>query len=210
MAIAVSLKLDTFIDAFTLAFDKKIILNNLSMIVFLLIAFTAFMTSITNSVISLEGKNINILKSLPVKTKTILISKVLSSLLLTTPVLLIGDIILFVRLEISIVECILLVVLSILLPLASHFIGIIVNLIYPKLDAENSAEVVKQSTSSFLSVMIGMLLLIGTFACTLGMIGKMDSVILLLIISGIFILVDFILYLILVKYGVKKYNKLSV
>ena len=210
MAIAVSLKLDNFIDAFTLAFDKKVVLNNLSMLVFLLIAFTAFMTSITNSVISLEGKNINILKSLPVKTKTILISKVLSSLLLTTPVLLIGDLILFVRLEISIVECILLVVLSILLPLASHFIGIIVNLIYPKLDAENSAEVVKQSTSSFLSVMIGMMLLIGTFAVTMGMIGKIDSVILLLIVSGIFIIVDFILYLILINYGVKKFNKLSV
>ena len=180
------------------------------MIVFLLIAFTAFMTSITNSVISLEGKNINILKSLPVKTKTILMSKVLSSLVLTTPVLILGDIILFVRLEISIVECILLIVLSILLPLASHFIGIIINLIYPKLDAENSAEVVKQSTSSFLSVMIGMILLIGTFACTLGMIGKIDSVILLLIITLIFIIVDFILYLILVKYGVKKFNKLSI
>ena len=210
MAIALCLKADDFLVALRFIFDKKVILNNLSMIIFMLIAFTAFMTSITNSVISLEGKNINILKSLPVKTKTILMSKIYSSLLLTTPVILLGDIILFVKFNINIVEALILIVLSILLPLASHFIGIIVNLIYPKLDAENSAEVVKQSTSSFLSVMIGMLLLIGTFAITMGMIGKIDPKLLLLIVTGVFIVIDTILYIILVSYGVKKFNKLSV
>ena len=43
-----------------------------------LIIFTSCLTSITSSSISLEGSRINILKSLPVSTKTILKSKILN------------------------------------------------------------------------------------------------------------------------------------
>ena len=159
VAIGISIKFNDFVpiltdkDKFNIA--KDIIYNNLSLLVFLLIAMAGFMTSITNSVISLEGKNINIVKSLPIKTKTILMSKIYSSLIITTPPILIGDIILFTKFKMNIIEIFLLLVLSILIPLISHFVGLIVNLKYPKLDWENTAEVVKQSTSSFVSVMIG-------------------------------------------------------
>ena len=213
--IGIVLKFDSFIavinnEQFGMNISKDLIMNNLSILILIIISFTSFMTSITNSVISLEGRNINILKSLPVKTKTILMSKIYSCMVITTPILLIGDIILFIKLKISIIEAILLLLLSIIIPLVSHFIGIIVNLKYPKLDAENATEVVKQSRSSFISVMIGMILFISSFMIISNIIDTVSSIIILLSTTLIFLIIDILLYIYLIKVGVKEYNKLSV
>ena len=212
--IMITFKFDNVINVLAdpngMGIPKDIIHNNISIFVFALISVTAYMTSITNSVISLEGKNINILKSLPINPKTILMSKIYSSLVLTTPVLLIGDIILFIKLKISIIESLLLIILSILIPLVSHFIGIIVNLQYPKLDAENSTEVIKQSSSSLISVTTGMILLMITIVIITKIIGNINSTIFLFLAVLIYILIDIILYLYLINNGVKKFNNLSI
>ena len=213
-SIIVYIKFDSIITMITsnkeLNLSIDLIMNNKSILIFMLLAISSYMTSITNSLISLEGRNINILKSLPVKPKTILMSKIYSCLLITTPVMLIGDIILFVKLKISVFEMVLIILLSILVPLVSHFIGLIVNLKYPKLDAENSAEIVKQSASSFISVMIGMLLLIITIVIIIKVVGSISSISILLISVIIYILINTMLYLYLINKSVKEFNNLSV
>ena len=193
-----------------LGMSEELIMSNLSLVIYALITMASFMTSITNSVVSLEGKNINILKSLPIKTKTILMSKIYSALVLTTPVLFVGDIILFIKLKISIIEALLLLVLSILIPLVSHFVGLIVNLKYPKLDFENSSEVVKQSASSFISVMVGMVLMIIVVSIIMNLVGKVSSLIVLLISLAIYLVIDTLLYLYLTKKSVKEFDSLSI
>ena len=190
--------------------SKELITNNAPILILILITATAFMTSITNSVISLEGRNINVLKALPIKTKTILMAKIYSSLLITTPVLLIGSLLMIIKLKINIIESILLLTLSILMPLVSHFIGIIVNIKYPKLDAQNSTEVVKQSTSSFVSVMIGMILLVLNIMIIIKLAGKINSFLILTFSVIIYILANTILYLFLINKSSKEFNKLSV
>ena len=190
--------------------SKNLVMHNISLLIFFLISATSYMTSITNSVISLEGKNINILKSLPLKANTILMSKIYSCLIITTPVLLVGDLILFIKFKIKIVEALLLIVLSLLIPLVSHFIGLIVNLKFPKLDAQNSTEVVKQSMSSFISVMIGMILLILSFVTIKHIIGHFNSTLVLLLAVLIYIGIDCVLYLYLINRGVKDFNQLSI
>ena len=213
-ALTATIKFDALLPILTdkngINLSKNLILDNLSILVFLLMMFTSFMTSITNSVISLEGRNINILKSLPVKVKTILMSKIYSSLILTTPVLLLGNIILIIKFKIGVLDSILLIILSILTPLISHFIGIIVNLKYPKLDAENSAEVVKQSTSSFMSVTIGMILLIVTAMIVFKILGAISATLILLIFTAVYLIIDIILYLYLLNKGIKDFNNLSI
>ena len=214
VAIGISIKFNDFVpiltdkDKFNIA--KDIIYNNLSLLVFLLIAMAGFMTSITNSVISLEGKNINIVKSLPIKTKTILMSKIYSSLIITTPPILIGDIILFTRFKMNIIEICLLLVLSILIPLISHFVGLIVNLKYPKLDWENTAEVVKQSTSSFVSVMIGIVLMVANAMIIAKIVGKVSSTLILLLAVFLYLIIDIILYVYLINKSTKEFDQLSV
>ena len=209
-AIGLCIKYDSAINIFKDFLAEDIINNYISIIILILVLFASFMTSITNSVISLEGKNINILKSLPIKQKTILMSKVLAALTITTPPIIVGEIILFIRFKTSIIEILLLIALGIIIPLVSHLIGLIMNLKYPKLDFENSAEAVKQSTSSFLSVMTGMLLLIGTVILIVKLIKKIAAYKVLIILFIVYTLVDIILYLYLTKVSIKDFDKLSI
>ncbi len=211
--IIILIKFDSLINILTttetgLGLTKESILNNISIYILILISITSYTTSITNSVISLEGKNINILKSLPIKVKTILMSKVLSALTITTPVLIIGNILLFIKFKINIFNSLLLLILSILIPLVSHFIGIIVNLKYPKFDFENSAEVVKQSASSFTALMINMILLIISLIIITNIIDIINTTIILLLSTIIYIIIDTLLYLYLINIGVKEFNNL--
>ena len=207
--IYMSIKYDSIIPGFVGALPEQVINSPVLMMLFLIV-FGSFMTSITNSLISLEGRNINILKSLPIKTKTILMSKIYACLIITTPMLLLGNIILFIRFKTSIISILLLVILSILMPLVSHFIGLIINLKFPNLDADNPTEVVKQSTSSFIAVLLGMLLLIGNFMLIIKVSKIIDVTLILTIFVISYLLIDIILYLYLSIVGVKEFNNLSV
>lgn len=214
MSFVMTIRFDSVIpiltDPKTINLSIDFINNYLALFIFLLIAFTSFMTSITNSVISLEGRNINILKSLPISTKKILLAKIYSSMVLTTPVLLLGTIILLLRFKISIIDSILLLGLSLLAPLISHFVGLIINLKFPKLDAENAAEVVKQSTSSFLAVMIGMVLVVLSVAFTMKLAGKISSTLILLLVFIFYLILDILLYFYLINHSVKDFDNLSI
>ena len=212
--VVIAIKFNSFLPMLTgeegLNLSKDFIMNHISIFILFLIIITSFMTSITNSVISLEGRNINILKSLPINVKTILLSKIYSSLVLTTPVLFIGNIILFIRFKVSIIESILLLIISILLPLISHFIGIIVNLKYPKLDFESATEVVKQSTSSLVAVMIGMLLIVINIAIIISIMSFINSILLLIMVIVLYSFINLLLYIYLINNGVKNFKDLSI
>jgi ABC-2 type transport system permease protein len=123
-----------------------------------LIIVTSLMSSITSSMISLEGKSFNIIKVLPVKPFTIIFAKVLTAVSVIIPVLLVGDLIIFLFYKVSLLNMLMIIVASIVLPFVAELIGIIVNLKYPKMDANNDTEVVKQSTSSAVAVFAGMFL----------------------------------------------------
>ena len=114
------------------------------------------MSSITSSVISLEGRSFNILKSIPVKPVTILMGKVLTAVLIMLPFILAGDIVMFIRFDFSVLQIVLILLASVILPLVAEMIGIAVNLKYPKMNATSDAEVVKQSTSSLVATFVGM------------------------------------------------------
>lgn len=215
LAVILTFKFDSIIPLLeksdmNITITKDTIINNLSIVILVLLIFTSFLTSITSSVISLEGKNINIVKSLPVKVKTILMSKIYACLSITTPVLLIGDLIMFIRFRTNILEALFLVILSILMPLSTHFIGILINLKYPKLDYESSAEVVKQSTSSFLSVMLGLILLMFLISFVVALATKLNALIILLGLTVLFIIINLILYSVLITKGVKRFKNLSI
>ena len=211
--ILVSIKFDSAITVFTskelgLSLTKELLINNIPVFIFVLIGMASFMTSITSSVISLEGRCISILKSLPVKTKTILLSKILAPLVVTTPVIMLGTIALVIRFKLGIFEGLLLLVSSIVMPLLSHLIGIIVNLKYPNLDWESETEVVKQSASSFIAVTGGMVMLILLILIVVNLISSVRPLVLLSFATIIYILIDTILYIYLMNRGAKKFSDL--
>ena len=176
-----------------------------------LLAFSAFMTSITSSMISLEGKSINILKSLPIKSSMIVLYKVIAAIVIMVPCLLLGDVIVFIAFKFDIICILCILYATFLLPFIAELIGIMANLKYPKMDATNDTEIVKQSMSSMISVFAGMVLAmvsIGILAA-LAVMGLSNNIILLLFLI-IFTIVAMILWFILTKISDKRFDEIQV
>ena len=180
---------------------------------FIIVLVLSFMTSITSSCISIEGKTFNISKSLPINTKKILLSKVIFSILLIIPVMLICDIIFFINFKLEIIDYILIILVSIVAPTISSLLGLIINLKYPKMDATSDTEVVKQSISSMISVLSGIFISIIVIAlCVVSMLGFIKigiNTMLIICMFGLIVLM-IVLILILNNYGVKRYREIEV
>ena len=169
------------------------------------------MTSITSSMISLEGKSFNILKSLPIKPMTIILSKVLMAILIIVPIILVGDIVVFIKFSFNIWEIIMIFIASLLLPLIAEMFGIIINLKYPNMTAENDTEVVKQSTSTMIATFAGMgvsgiSIFILIYLLKIGL----SNGIILLGANAIYIILFIILFIYMKKKSVKLFNEINV
>ena len=180
-------------------------------ILFGLIFVMSMMTSITSSMISLEGRSFNILKSLPVSAVRIILGKVLAAMVVMVPIFLIGDLMMFIRFSFNFWQILMILIMSFVMPMISEVIGIIVNLKYPKMDAEDDVEVVKQSMSSMIAVFVGM----GTSVLMAGMIYvsflfgvKTSDVMLIGTVICLVILGLLLLYL--QKRGTKDFNEINV
>ena len=183
---------------------------SIELIFYIILLFSLYMTSITSSSVSLEGKTINITKSLPIKTTTIFNSKLLFTILLELPFITLSTILVSIKYKFNILIILLILISAILIILLNGIIGLIINLKYPKLNYSNDTEVVKQSISSMLSIFMGMSILIVSIVLFIKFIDKINLVILISIYICIIFIVDLILYKILTKYGTNEYNKLIV
>ena len=175
-----------------------------------IVGFALFFTSISSSSISLEGKTINLTKTLPIKYKSIFDSKILMCLIVELPITLISELLFIVKVKPNILFIVQLLLMTILIILFNAVVGIIMNLKYPKLNASNDTEVVKQSMSATLSLFIGF----GVFALyVFGFAMLTDLISPSLYISLSIILLFFItliLYKVLLKKGPKAYQQLNV
>lgn len=185
------------------------ILSYLPILTFGLVTVMSLLSSITSSMISLEGKAFENLKTLPIKPATILQAKIWTAVIVVIPFLLIGDLILFIRFDFSWIEILLILLATFLMPLITETIGLLINLRHPKLSADNEAEVVKQSASSGIAVFLGLGLtwLIGGAMVYLSI--HLPTLIVMLIFSGIYIVFYAILLVILYRGGVKRFNSIN-
>ena len=167
----------------------------------------------TSVSLSIEGQKLHLLKSLPLSTNTIFISKLLFSWILTVPFILVGDIIFL-----SLVPCSAgLVILTILTPLVSMFafsgLGLLANLKWPKLNWTNETQAIKQGMSLFVTMMSCMAInLIPFLLITLlydKIIAVMSAELFLTIILAINILLVVIFYSVLFKKGSKMFYKIQ-
>ena len=215
ITIAISINFDGFVSGFLEQGQEEIEIGVeqikvlMPKIFYGFVVFISCMTSITSSMISLEGKSFNITKSLPVSAEKILLAKVLTSNIISIPVILISDIIFFVVFKVEIIDIVFILLASIIMPTFTALIGILMNLKYPKMDATSDTEVVKQSMSSMVSVFIGMftaMLAIGIIV--IGSTINIDIFIILELL--IFSIIVFILWKILKKYGIKRFREINI
>lgn len=109
----------------------------------------------TNSSISMEGKNLWVLKSSPIKPIEIFKAKIIMNLILILPSVLIADIIFGVSLKLLLSQFIWLLLISIIYSFIIPILGLIVNLYFPNLNWVSETAVVKQSASVLIQMLIG-------------------------------------------------------
>lgn len=212
IAIAINFEelLNSFIVQVDMGINKEQIINIMPKIFYEIVVFTSCLTSITSSMISIEGKSFNITKSLPVSTKKILLSKIMASNILSTPLILISDIIFFVVFKTESIDIIYILLISLIMPTLIAIIGLLVNLKFPKMDAASDAEVIKQSASSAIAVFIGMAIGIASIILmvAVGSIMDLNLFIAIELLALVFIIV--ILWNILKIYGAKRFKKIEI
>ncbi len=114
------------------------------------------MSTTTSSAISMEGKTLWIVKSMPVSVRDWLESKLLLDLTLAVPFTLVGCALVAFGMRASAFETLWLVIVPLAYALFFGVFGLWVNIRLPKLDWQNETEVVKQSMATMIVVFSGM------------------------------------------------------
>lgn len=140
----------------------------------LMVCFLLATVMITAPSISLEGKQLWILKEAPISARGVFLVKAGFQLLLELPVLLVASACLALALGLGPWEWLLLLALGTAFSVCTALLGLFANLCMPKLDAPNDMVVVKQSASVMVAMLGGMgLVLVGglLFLLTRGLLG---------------------------------------
>ena len=175
-------------------------------IYFQIVIYTACMTSITSSSISLEGKSLYILKTIPIEIRKIFKAKIITSNIITMPIMFVSKIIFFIIFRPKIKDIIFILLATIIMPTLTAVIGLLVNLKHPKLNASSDTEVVKQSASSGISVLIGMVL--GMVSIVTAVIFYNSIDLCYIIELTILTVITIVLWTILKKYGQKRFMQI--
>lgn len=152
-----------------------------------------FLSCTTSCSISLEGKNIWIIKSLPVKAKDIFLSKIIVNMTVLIPVIIFSGLIFIVKLDLNIIYSILMFITPITIGFFISMIGLIINLKFPNLDWTNEVTPIKQSMSTFITLIVGMLSIFISIGFIL-LLGNINKYLAISIYTSIVATIDFILY----------------
>lgn len=116
------------------------------------------MSCTTSVSLSLEGKNLWILQSLPISWKTILKGKMAFNMVLLLPAAFLCSLCLGITLQLDVLTLLLYFVVSFAMVSFSTVIGMWFNLCFQKYQWENEMEVVKQGASVALGILVNMFL----------------------------------------------------
>ncbi|MDR2888558.1 MAG: hypothetical protein LBV33_01805 [Lachnospiraceae bacterium] len=136
----------------------------------------------SSSSLSLEGRQLWIVQSVPAPVKTIFDSKILVNLTLTIPIAVVGGIVLTIRLQPGFWDGLLLFVVPLICAGFSAIWGMYINIKLPRYDWENEITVVKQSAASLVGMLGGSAIVLVAMGVTFLPLG-IDRRILALIVS---------------------------
>ncbi len=174
---------------------------------FAFIVFSSCSNSIATTAISREGKNLFMLKYIPMKYKDQIMAKVLSAVVLGVAAMITVSIIGLILLKLPLDLVLLMIIVGLLGILFTSFIGIFVDLNFPKLHWDTEQEVVKRN----LNVLISMVICIAFAALTAFVVIKFELTkwITFALIVGSYGMLDLMLYYLLGTKGVKMLRKIE-
>ncbi len=188
--------------------DLTFLLKSLPEALMLFFTFTYGVSCATASSISLEGKSFWITRSLPVKETKIFISKILVNLLILLPASFIVIIGVSIKFSFSLFDITMLSLVSIIMSLFISITGLVVNLTWPRLNFKSDVQIVKQSISVIVSILVGILPIV--IICGTLIIFKISNINMFVVIStGVMAIITIAMWVVLNTYGAKKFRELN-
>ncbi len=158
--------------------------------------------------VSLEGKNFGLLKTLPISSKKIILSKYLASFIVSASNIVLPAVIAVIGVAVPVWYALLIVVGSILGAVATNAIAMTLGIKFAKFDWTNPAYPVKQSAAMGLSMLANMLFAGVTALLAWLMFSKLTIAWAMYSVSVFVALVAVSSVLLLTNYGVKKFERL--
>lgn len=122
----------------------------------LILSFSLSIMSTTSASISLEGRNVWLLQSLPVSTRTILNAKSAVDLTIKLPCIIIAAVLFTIGLKLAVSAFIIFLIVPVIYSLFSSQVGLFMDIRKPNYAWINEAQVVKQGISVLLTMLAGM------------------------------------------------------
>lgn len=166
-------------------------------------------TFISAPSVSLEGKNLWLIQSLPVKPIQSLMAKALTHILISAVPIVLSSVLLAVILKLDLISFLLTLALPLAASAFAAFLGLALNLRFPKLSWRNEAEPVKQSMSTFLAMTLGFLVPAGLAALYIFALNHIPVQLYLLLSVLFFLLLGALLYAHLNRTADKAYLDLT-
>ncbi len=150
-SVALVVKADALANLFEIQ-DASIIKT----IVPFLLGWIVSMGTTTASSVSMEGKSIWIVKSMPVSARDWFVSKIMVTLMMSIPCILISSTLVVIGLKPGFWDAVWIFLIPLIYSLVFAVFGLWLNLRMPRLDWKNEAEVIKQSGAVMVTVFTGM------------------------------------------------------
>jgi len=179
----------------------------------LAVAALVFMTSMnimSACALSLEGKNFWIPKTMPVSARTVLLSKSLPQIIIGTPPMLLASVLIMIALGAPSEYWFFFIVTPILANALCAFMGIVINVAFPKFDFDNETQPIKQSLPVFLVMMIGMLASVAVFVGVALLMPRLNPLVICALVFAFYAALVALFYLLLLGPAAKRYDRLDV
>ena len=196
------------IDVLSAEMQTDVSATLLAPIVAVALLLLSSMTMISSSSVSLEGKCLWIIKTVPMTGRQILIAKTLPQLVLSLPATLISGILLSIAFGLGIQDSILAVLVGAVGQVVFAVFGTLINTYLPKFDFENEAQVIKQSMATFIVMMAQMLISIVFYFVATVLSLVLGSTLSLVLMTAALLLILAILSVLLLRPAAKRFESL--
>jgi len=168
------------------------------------------MNMISAPSVSLEGKTLWICRTLPIPSGDILMSKALLHFVVTEPGIIIGGAIFAVLLKPSPVELIMMLILPTTLNAFLALLGVAVNLRFPRFDWTSEVQVIKQSATVFVTMLLNLIAVITPAIIYMAALSNRVSLsVFAIICSVLYLALAALLYVYLRGAGARRFESLS-
>lgn len=159
--------------------------------------------------LSLEGRSLSVLKSLPVEDKTVLLSKLLPSVIICVPPTLVSSIILAFVIGSPIAYLPFIILTPLVAIVAFSALGLVFNVLFPNFDYQSEAQPIKQSIAVTLTMFSQLLISLVSCGMALALLYFIGPIVASLCVLGFYICLAIIFLLVLFIPMKKRYGRIT-